>query len=42
MKYIKRPKYKLNKKKVWKKAKKDLTPEELYNELLKSKIRKMR
>ena len=42
MRYIKRPKYKVDKKKVWGKPKRELTPEELYKELLKSKIRKMR
>jgi len=42
MRYIKRPKYKLDKKKVWKKPKRDLTPEELYKEVLRSKIRKRR
>lgn len=42
MKYIRKPKYKLDKKKVWAKPKKDLTPEELYKELLRSKIRKRR
>jgi len=42
MRYTKRPKYKLDKKKVWGKPKRDLTPEELYKEVLRSKIRKRR
>lgn len=42
MRYIKKPKYKLDRKKVIAKPKRDLTPEELYKELLRSKIRKRR
>lgn len=42
MRYAKKPKYKLTKDKLRFKMEKDLTPEELYQELLKSKIRKKR
>lgn len=40
MKYSKKPKYKLDRKKITIRDEKDLTPRELYEEILRSKQRK--
>jgi len=42
MRYIKKPKYKLDKQKITVKKKKDLSPKELFEEVLRSKIRRRR